>query len=494
MRSLSLQSSHAVRSGPTCFPHTNGVFLQRKCNCGQHSGPGEECEACKNKQMHRKESAAAGPAVAPPIVHDVLSSSGRPLDAPTRSFFEPRFGYDFSRVRIHTDEQAAASARAVNALAYTVGHQLVFESGRFDPRSVSGQSLIAHELAHVMQQSGQRASHSDLMVTGAHDAFEYDADRVAQKVLAGGEAEPAARKHGAAVQRQQPPGSPGPPAMGGPDWGVTCDFSKFPPECSANTPAGDVEREQVRCYVLAKEGRCPPECEDTLRKIGVPCVRPQAPGPLPPTGGGPILPKCPPGEISISGKCVPFRRPDSTPPPPTGGPASPKCPPDQIPTITGRCAPTRLPPTTVPPGPRTGVPTAPRLGHGTIESETLDNFALNDPQVPPQYVGQLDHLAGLLNVYREVEVHIEGHTDGSGTEAINIPLSRQRAEAVKAQLIRRHVVNPARLKTSGFSSHQPLVTPQEPTAKEPKNRRVEVWYYIPPSKPMGEGLRLDTKP
>jgi OOP family OmpA-OmpF porin len=131
---------------------------------------------------------------------------------------------------------------------------------------------------------------------------------------------------------------------------------------------------------------------------------------------------------------------------------------------------------------------------GTIESVTLDNFVLNDPQVPPQYAAQLDHLAGLLNVYREVEVHIEGHTDGSGGESINIPLSSQRAEAVKAQLIQRHVINPARLKTQGFSSHQPQVTPQSPNAQEPRNRRVEVWFYTPPSKPMGEGLRMDTKP
>jgi outer membrane protein OmpA-like peptidoglycan-associated protein len=131
---------------------------------------------------------------------------------------------------------------------------------------------------------------------------------------------------------------------------------------------------------------------------------------------------------------------------------------------------------------------------GTIESETLDNFPLNDPQVPSHYAGQLDHLAGLLNVYREVEVHIEGHTDGSGTEAINNPLSRQRAEAVKAQLVRRHVVNPARLKTEGFSSHRPQVPPQEPTAQEPRNRRVEVWYYIPPSKGLGGGLQMKTNP
>jgi hypothetical protein len=62
----------------------------------------------------------------PSIIHEVLSSPGRPLDPGTRSFMEPRFGHDFSRVRVHTDEQAAESARSVNALAYTVSQHVVF--------------------------------------------------------------------------------------------------------------------------------------------------------------------------------------------------------------------------------------------------------------------------------------------------------------------------------------------------------------------------------
>jgi outer membrane protein OmpA-like peptidoglycan-associated protein len=144
--------------------------------------------------------------------------------------------------------------------------------------------------------------------------------------------------------------------------------------------------------------------------------------------------------------------------------------------------------------PTTGAPTAPQTRFGTIESETLDNFTLNDAHVPEQYAAQLDHLAGLLNVYSDVEVHIEGHTDGSGPEGINAPLSLNRAEAVKAQLIARKVVNPARLKIEGFSSHRPLVIPQDPKAQEPRNRRVEVWYHIPPSERLGEGLRMRTNP
>jgi hypothetical protein len=91
----------------------------------------------------------------PPIVHEVLRSSGQPLDAATRSFMEVRFGYDFSQVRVHTDAQAAESARAVNALAYTVGEDVVFGPDGFRPDTSAGQKLLAHELTHVLQQNSE---------------------------------------------------------------------------------------------------------------------------------------------------------------------------------------------------------------------------------------------------------------------------------------------------------------------------------------------------
>ena len=98
---------------------------------------------------------SGAPAGAPPIVHEVLRSPGRPLDAATRAFFEPRFGVDFGATRVHTDSRAAASARAVDALAYTVGNDVVFDTGQYAPHLDSGKRLLAHELTHVVQQSGQ---------------------------------------------------------------------------------------------------------------------------------------------------------------------------------------------------------------------------------------------------------------------------------------------------------------------------------------------------
>lgn len=90
---------------------------------------------------------------APPSIHEVLRSAGQPLDPATRAFFEPRFGHDFSQVRVHNDAKAAASARAVNALAYTVGKHLVFAPGQYSPSTALGKRLLAHELTHVVQQA-----------------------------------------------------------------------------------------------------------------------------------------------------------------------------------------------------------------------------------------------------------------------------------------------------------------------------------------------------
>src|SRR6185436_6855081 len=81
--------------------------------------------------------------VAPPAIEKVLRSPGQALDPATRAFMEPRFGHDFSRVRVHTDTRAAESARAVNALAYTVGRDVVFGAGKYAPETTSGKQLIA---------------------------------------------------------------------------------------------------------------------------------------------------------------------------------------------------------------------------------------------------------------------------------------------------------------------------------------------------------------
>jgi len=103
----------------------------------------------------QRQAADVGPAVAPPIVHEVLGSPGRPLEPGVRGEMEARFGHDFSRVRVHADARAAASARAVDAAAYTVGRDVVFGAERYVPSTSAGAQLLAHELAHVVQQGGR---------------------------------------------------------------------------------------------------------------------------------------------------------------------------------------------------------------------------------------------------------------------------------------------------------------------------------------------------
>lgn len=93
----------------------------------------------------------------PPTVHKALRTPGRPLDPSTRGFMENRFGLDFSRVRVHMDARAAASAQDVSARAYTAGSDIVFGAGQFRPGTMAGRRLLAHELAHVVQQAGQVA-------------------------------------------------------------------------------------------------------------------------------------------------------------------------------------------------------------------------------------------------------------------------------------------------------------------------------------------------
>jgi hypothetical protein len=106
-------------------------------------------------EPHRESAAAPavdGPRpMAPPLVHEALRSPGRPLDPATRAFMEPRFGHDFSRVRVHTDSRAAESAQAIGARAYTAGASIVFGAGQYAPHTEAGQRLLAHELTHVVQ-------------------------------------------------------------------------------------------------------------------------------------------------------------------------------------------------------------------------------------------------------------------------------------------------------------------------------------------------------
>lgn len=144
----------------------------------------------------------------PPIVHEVLRSSGEPLDAETRGFFELRFGHDFSQVRVHADAKAAESAKAVNALAYSVGQNVVFGAGYYSPGSVAGKRLLAHELIHVTQQAGFSHGSGDGIGIVSDSHSERLADAAAVCALSGRGISGVSRTSGPCLQRQADPAVP----------------------------------------------------------------------------------------------------------------------------------------------------------------------------------------------------------------------------------------------------------------------------------------------
>ncbi|MCI0401520.1 MAG: DUF4157 domain-containing protein [Gammaproteobacteria bacterium] len=131
-----------------------------------------------------------------------LRGGGEPLPQSLRAFFEPRFGRDFSEVRVHTDAKAAESTRAVNALAYTVGQNIVFGAGQYVPRATQSIRLLAHELAHVIQQSrGTGSWQGKVKIGEASSHYEREADTVAEQVTHGQKASVILRLSEATAQR-----------------------------------------------------------------------------------------------------------------------------------------------------------------------------------------------------------------------------------------------------------------------------------------------------
>lgn len=185
---------------------SSGFVLQRKCACGGSAGLTGECATCRTNKLlgkplqaklrvsapsdeYEQEAdrmaeevmrmpdgladpggsptstvplvqgrvngvGATGFSTAPQIVHDVLNSPGQPLDAATRTFFEPRFGHDLAHVRVHNDGRAQLAAESVHARAFTVGPHIVFGAGEYVPKSIASRQLLAHEVTHAIQQTG----------------------------------------------------------------------------------------------------------------------------------------------------------------------------------------------------------------------------------------------------------------------------------------------------------------------------------------------------
>ena len=146
--------------------HNSGLSIQRLCKECDEQVQRQEGEEEDEQVIQAKEAPGQSPSVPDGLEYKIRSlSGGHPLGESERSFFEPRFGYDFSGVRIHNNSQASSLARSINALAFTVGQNVVFGDGQYKPNSPEGKKLLAHELTHVVQQNDlvkpKRAAHKE---------------------------------------------------------------------------------------------------------------------------------------------------------------------------------------------------------------------------------------------------------------------------------------------------------------------------------------------
>ncbi len=189
-----LQSIKGAKPGPS-DSSIGSRLLQRKCDNCRKKRQLLQRSALKNSS---RESNSA-----PSIVHDILRSPGAPIDPATRAFMEPRFGQDFSRVRVHTGAKASESAKAVDALAYTVGQHVVFKEGHYNPGVARGRALLAHELAHVGQQESAPVS-GPLRIADSKSASERQASDASAQVLNSGQAKVQAQQHTPAQIARQP--------------------------------------------------------------------------------------------------------------------------------------------------------------------------------------------------------------------------------------------------------------------------------------------------
>jgi hypothetical protein len=171
---MAAQAKQEATSAPTARCRV----LQRKCACGGALGPTGECDECRKNRESRNDQFSE----IPPIAHEVLNSPGQQLDPATRAFMEPQFGHDFRNVRVHTGAKAAESARSLHANAYTVGQHVVFGINEFAPATHEGRELLAHELAHTIQQRG---ASSTVQLVPPGSTLEAAAEQAGRDVTSG---------------------------------------------------------------------------------------------------------------------------------------------------------------------------------------------------------------------------------------------------------------------------------------------------------------------
>lgn len=159
------------------------VFNLKTWHFDLGGGARRKCKHCEEeeKQLQKKESPHSGTTTSTNSVEQTIQSPGRILDKGTQSFMEQRFGYGFGDVRIHDDDLAHQSSNDINAHAYTVGNHISFAAGKYQPQSDDGRHLLAHELAHVVQQTGSDKSTIHRKTIGQQKGYDPDSTIVNEK-------------------------------------------------------------------------------------------------------------------------------------------------------------------------------------------------------------------------------------------------------------------------------------------------------------------------
>lgn len=272
-------------------------ILQRQCACGQHTPGGGACSACQQKEqtLQRAAISEAPTNGVPPIVNEVLNSPGQPLDAATSTFMGSRFGHDFTGVRVHTDSRAADSARSVNALAYTVGQNVVFGTSQYAPNTHAGKQLLAHELTHVVQQYSQAPSIATKLTIGlAGNAHEQEADRVAERVISGNSPVISLNQAASTIQRQTGGAGSGgatPTGAGSPRFINTIRVNLNRPQTVSLSWSDGTETSGIQCST-GKGRCCPHPCDPPNNEVNGSNCTPSAGSPYrvdnkyPRTGAG----------------------------------------------------------------------------------------------------------------------------------------------------------------------------------------------------------------
>lgn len=402
----------------------------------------------KDNIVQTKDSSGHTPAVTPNVASGIqsLKGGGQPLSESTRSYFEPRFGHDFSQVRIHVDNRAANLANSINARAFTLSRNVVFGDGQYQPHSREGQRLMAHELAHTIQQgtSSPNTSSAARLSNVPSDKIQKDDDEDKERRRR-------RRSSGSGWRFQFGVGPMRAPSVSGPA------ASFFPPTQQLPIPGLFLNRGLGFQY---SEGQLDfgvfPDLGGSTDFYGTRDIpRLLNPGSSQQQSPTTTLPGIPlPGQQA----------------PPLG---------PTLPNLTTQT------PSIQTPVPATG--NTPQFSLRGLRERTIDSFVFNQSSLPSNAAEQLDSMVVWITMARPAIVWVTGHADITGGEQHNQTLSEARAATIRRALIDRGV-DESIIESTGEGESEPLITDATTQDQHARNRRVSIEWFdaVPPS----SGFRL----